>query len=502
MKTCHTVLDVVAVSDCNGNVYSTEFHVNFEDLILDYTTISVLGIHTRRNQPNQGRAFSSLSEPREKIISIPPFPNESGSYFSTQRVHNLNAEIEPEWCDIFCNDQKCPEINAFVGPDNLLTFMECALHLGEDYVGIPTSQFTCTSSDRNSAGREVSDGLLLNIADSNYSSKEELLPQKVFTRKPSPSTLRHLHLVEGQNKIMCKNRSSGTTAEFSVFLYARTDKIIIMDIDGTVTRSDVRGYIESVYFGIYDYTHEGIVAFLSTLKESSDCHFLYLTSRPISHIKETRLLLLNAKDSTLKGTVTGQRLPIGPVFSNTETSMAAAYRELISKDTVAFKSSTLLAISSVFQRAKEVPVDSFYPRCGPISHDTICITDEIFCESTHPTPLTSPFLFGIGNKVTDAISYKIAGVSDGHILVVDTDSNIRVWVDDRSVAPTTSVKSSSNIITVNSSGDKVVQTEHNDNNDKYLISKEFPIVPHFHSYSDPSLLSYLQRLACSDKNEI
>ena len=501
MRICHTVLDVVAVSDCNGNVYSTEFHVNFEDLILDYTTISILGIHTRRNHLNQGRAFSSLVESREKTVSIPPLPNESGSYLSTQPLHNINPEIEPEWCDIFCNDQKCPEINAFVGPDNLLTFLECTLHRGEDYVGLPTSQFTCASDNRNAAGRDGSDELLLNITD----SKEELLPSKVLTRKPSPSTLRHLHLIEGQNKIVCKNRSSGTTAEFSVFLYARTDKIIIMDIDGTVTRSDVRGYIESVYFGTYDYTHEGIVAFSRTLKESSNCHFLYLTSRPISHIKETRLLLLNAKDSSTKGAVAVQRLPMGPVFSNTETSMAAAYRELISKDTVAFKSSTLLAISSVFQRAIEAPAGSFNPQLGSKPHDTICITDEVFCESSHSTPFSSPFLFGIGNKIADAIAYKIAGVSDGHILVIDTDSNIRVWVDDRSVSPctpTSSMKSSPNIISVTSIGDNVLQTEQINNDDKHLISKEIPIMPHFQSYSDPSLISYLQRLACTEKNEM
>lgn len=502
MKICHTALDVVAVSDCNGDIYSTEFHVNFADPILDYTTISVLGIHTRRNHLNQGRAFYSstrLSEGSgQQCVSTPPLLSNPGGYESTQQSQKLDNEKEPEWCDMFCNGQKCPEINAFIGPDDMLTFLEYILHVKEHPLGLPTSQFTDTNNDTDNATREASNVLLLDAAAFDQLSKEHLLPPRIFTRKPSPSTLKHFHLREGQNMILCKNKSSGTVAEFSVFLYHKADKIIIMDIDGTVTRSDIRGYIESVYFGVYDYTHEGIVAFLCALQEISNCHFLYLTSRPISHIKETRLLLQNAKDNPMTAATAEQRLPVGPVFSNTETLMTAAYRELISKNTAALKGSILLTVSAVFERAAMASTENFPLRISSQSHETIYKADELAYNNTHSTPFYSPFLFGIGNKVADAIAYKTAGVPEGHILVVDTNSKIRVWVDSRSTEPNTENSSdttSSNPIAVNNNGEKVPHMKKNIYIATNLIRDELHPVLSFQSYADPSLLSYLQHLA-------
>lgn len=39
----------------------------------------------------------------------------------------------------------------------------------------------------------------------------------------------------------------------------------VIDVDGTLTRSDVRGYVETVFLGMYDYVHPGVARFLNSM---------------------------------------------------------------------------------------------------------------------------------------------------------------------------------------------------------------------------------------------
>ncbi len=43
----------------------------------------------------------------------------------------------------------------------------------------------------------------------------------------------------------------------------------VVDVDGTLTRSDVRGYVETVYLGVYDYVHTGVADFLNNIVRCS-----------------------------------------------------------------------------------------------------------------------------------------------------------------------------------------------------------------------------------------
>lgn len=248
MKICTTALDVVAVSDRHGNIYCTKFHVQFQESILDYTALSLLGIHTRRNHPNQSKAFTS-----EKLHSI-------SASNSSSNVHNdidnedididINKQkkldkqyllqqnqIEPEWCSIFCNNQKCSEILAFIGVDDLLVFIDKNENENEEY--------------EQSKAHEIFIPTDTNDVNSTIRQQQYQRRTYDFTYTPSSKLLKYLHLNKGCNKIVCKNRLSGVVAEFNVFLYEYTDKLVIMDIDGTVTKSDIRGYFESVYLGTY-----------------------------------------------------------------------------------------------------------------------------------------------------------------------------------------------------------------------------------------------------------
>ena len=514
-------LDVVAVSDCNGNIHSTEFHVNFEEALLDYATMSILGIHTRRNHVSQGRTFFSREKPEDqsrRTLSTPDhsiksdlsaieIPSEIPLDVYRPNHRPVPAArrnvIEPEWCDIFCNDQKCPEIMAFIGPDNLLMFLESSIVKNEG----KASSRPYSANIGESKVDSLEPRLSVLHGDEKVPPNEQKLVGK-FSRTPSSATLKLFHLNKGCNKIICKNRASGTIAHFSVFLYDKTDKIVIMDVDGTVTRSDIRGYVESVYFGIYDYTHDGIVAFLNSLVESCSCHVLYLTSRPISHLKETRLLLRNARDKTAEG----RMLPVGPVFTNTETMMTAAYRELIAKNTVALKSSILLNISNVFKTAASVT------RRMP-AHTSLTSDSESRIGVLVPPPWCTPFLFGIGNKVADAIAYRLAGVVEGSILIIDPTSKVCVWVDTRTHSSSpegvdvlrqkdrsdcvlhmaecridggvgTHNDGDNSLITSNNSSKDQRNTEKEDMKSDLMTSRAA-----FDNYSDPSLLQYLKRIS-------
>jgi len=109
-----------------------------------------------------------------------------------------------------------------------------------------------------------------------------------------------------------------------------------------VTKSDVRGYAETVYGGVYSYTHEGVCGFLHAATAALDAHVLYLTARPITHMAETRALLARASDSGAasgsgSGNGAGVGLPRGPALCNREMLAEAFYRELVLKNTVTLK---------------------------------------------------------------------------------------------------------------------------------------------------------------------
>lgn len=62
-------------------------------------------------------------------------------------------------------------------------------------------------------------------------------------------------------------------------------KIIISDVDGTITKSDMLGHVLP-RFG-KDWSHKGIAKLYTTIKKNG-YEFLYLTSRPIGQADMTR----------------------------------------------------------------------------------------------------------------------------------------------------------------------------------------------------------------------
>jgi phosphatidate phosphatase PAH1 len=238
---------------------------------------------------------------------------------------------------------------------------------------------------------------------------------------PSASTILGFCLKRGENCMRCGNEEIGF-ASFSIWFWEISDKIIVVDIDGTITKSNVRGYFETVFRGTYDHIHDGVVGFLLML-ENMGANVLYLTARPLSHIEETRLLLKNVRED-------GISLPAGPLFTNRGGAMTSLYMELIAQATSSFKFSVLRDVCNVFKMAHEKR-----PNITSVNADTEGKTSgvaepiesgEILSHSALSDQYSNPIIMGIGNKETDSLAYYCAGVPSKHIFLLEKSGEITV----------------------------------------------------------------------------
>lgn len=320
-------MDVICVYDDNGMPHCTDFHVKFKSPLLDDATIAVLGLSEDaiRNTDQQDSVFPVVS------------PGEIEQ--AATRAHMMGQAMQRnDFVQIQCNDKIIPEITAFIGEELFLHFLD----------------------------RE--DGS--------------------FSKTPSASIINKLELKMGKNSITCIHFGSTLVKEFNIWRFDKNQQLVIMDIDGTITKSDITGYIQTVYMGMFSYIHDGIVPFLNSLKDAYKYAFIYLTARPLIHQKETRQLLQGIKDGAFT-------MPDGPLFPSKDRMMVALYREMISKTTMQLKTEILTSIKQVFLRAG----------CRNIS----------------------PFALGIGNKEADALAYNLAGLNAENILLIDKQSRIEVW---------------------------------------------------------------------------
>lgn len=112
---------------------------------------------------------------------------------------------------------------------------------------------------------------------------------------PSSLQLNRMNLKPGKNTITfkCHSRITGTqTLSCDIHLWDYKDKIIISDVDGTITKSDVMGHIMPILGK--DWTHEG-VAKLFNLITNNGYKIIYLTARALCQVKMTKKYLKGIK---------------------------------------------------------------------------------------------------------------------------------------------------------------------------------------------------------------
>ena len=218
--------------------------------------------------------------------------------------------------------------------------------------------------------------------------KEELKKKdnNLFKKKyksffPSSHQLKELDLKEGRNDIcfVCKTSSSGVqTLKSSIYLWPSTSKIVISDVDGTITRSDVLGQV--LPFLGRDWTHEGVTDLFTEITKRG-YKILYLTARAIGQSTMTK----NYLDSLIQEK---KSLPEGPLFMSPDGLFTSLKREVIERKPHLLKIPLLTELKNLFPDG------------------------------------TKPFFAGFGNRETDGVAYRYLDVPLNNIFIIDTRSNV------------------------------------------------------------------------------
>ena len=218
-----------------------------------------------------------------------------------------------------------------------------------------------------------------NLSDVSSNSSEKNIKKKFRMKKSSklPShILEKMDLKEGMNEI--QYIVDGFTINSNIYLWNYSDKIVISDFDGTVTRSDVIGQI-GVYFGI-DWTHKYIAKLYSHIVNNG-YKMLYVTARTMYMQSSTKNSLNNIKQD-------GFSMPVGPMMMNESGYVDAIKTEIIDKVPQEFKIECLLNLLKLF------PSD------------------------------VEPFYAGFGNKPSDKIAYEKIGIDPGKIYIINEKGEV------------------------------------------------------------------------------
>jgi LNS2 (Lipin/Ned1/Smp2)/lipin, N-terminal conserved region/Lipin/Ned1/Smp2 multi-domain protein middle domain len=201
-----------------------------------------------------------------------------------------------------------------------------------------------------------------------------------FSLTPTSEVLAELDLRPGPNAIRFIVEASSAEVDCRIFLWGPDTKIVISDVDGTITRSDVLGHVLPAVGR--DWSHVGVAGLYTEIAKHG-YKFMYLTARPIGMASTTRDFL----HSVTQG---GARLPNGPVLMSPNRLVESFTREVIRRKPQEFKIAALREVRSLFAMDY------------------------------------NPFHAGFGNRDTDVISYRAVGLVPHRIFVVNTAAELVV----------------------------------------------------------------------------
>ncbi|XP_075087179.1 phosphatidate phosphatase PAH1-like isoform X2 [Nicotiana tabacum] len=214
-------------------------------------------------------------------------------------------------------------------------------------------------------------------------AKESPRKQLVRTNVPSSDQIESLKLKEGQNLVtfIFSTRVLGEQkVEAHIYLWKWNTRIVISDVDGTITKSDVLGQFMPLVGK--DWTHSGIARLFSAIKENG-YQLLFLSARAIVQAYLTKSFLFNLKQD-------GKSLPPGPVVISPDGLFPSLYREVIRRAPHEFKIACLEDIKALF------PADY------------------------------NPFYAGFGNRDTDELSYRKIGIPKGKIFIINPKGEVAI----------------------------------------------------------------------------
>lgn len=229
------------------------------------------------------------------------------------------------------------------------------------------------------------------------------------TLRLTSEQLKSMDLKSGPNSMsFTVNRA---TCYATLYYWRHDVPIVISDIDGTITKSDVLGHVLNTIGR--DWTHQG-VAKLYTEIASNGYNFLYLTSRSVGQADTTR----NYLDGVVQE---GYRLPKGPVILSPDRTMAALRREVYLRKPEIFKMACLRDIMALFSGHgghHNGPTTSADP------NNVLTPTTSGALLGPSRGRSGSPFYAGFGNRLTDALSYRSVNIPSTRIFTINSLSEI------------------------------------------------------------------------------
>mmetsp|Transcript_27972 Transcript_27972/g.32254 ORF Transcript_27972/g.32254 Transcript_27972/m.32254 type:complete len:372 (+) Transcript_27972:128-1243(+) len=244
-----------------------------------------------------------------------------------------------------------------------------------------------------------------------------------YSKKPPSSTLEMLVLDQiiqpgAKNLILFTAQYHRIERKIKLFsnmhMWSSTDSIVVSDIDGTVTKSDIRGVLNTVLTEGYTYAHPGICKLYSDLVKCADyksettccvtqtvkmskLRFLYLTSRPLVLLDMTRKFLISLRQTSGIDDIHGTRsaLPVGPVMCHPGSLPAVLTMELVTKSADKFK-------ADVLRRQINIP----------------------FAAAGRNINEKKLYIAAFGNKMTDARAYESVGMNSEDVYIINKKSDI------------------------------------------------------------------------------
>jgi len=211
-------------------------------------------------------------------------------------------------------------------------------------------------------------------------------------------------------------------ARASIFLWKASDRVVISDIDGTLTRSNGRGVLGTILTDRYEAaSHSGVCHLLSRLANSSSSQtvtpsnelsssapttrVVYLTSRPIRLAPLTRAFLSGLAQHTEQEQREPAKffLPQGPLLGFGGSLSRVLAMELLSKTTQAFKAGELEKhVAGPLRRARK--------------HEQF--------ESADKNNNNKMFVAAFGNNLNDIQAYHRIGINLDNIFLIDKNSRM------------------------------------------------------------------------------
>ncbi|XP_028380572.1 phosphatidate phosphatase LPIN3 isoform X1 [Phyllostomus discolor] len=192
----------------------------------------------------------------------------------------------------------------------------------------------------------------------------------------SSDQIRQLNLQEGANEVVFSvtTQYQGTCrCRATIYLWRWDDKVVISDIDGTITKSDALGHILPQLGK--DWTHQGITSLYHRI-HLNGYKFLYCSARAIGMADLTKGYLQWVSER-------GCGLPKGPILLSPSSLFSALHREVIEKKPEVFKIACLSDIQQLF------------------------------------LPQGQPFYAAFGNRPNDVTAYRHVGLPESRIFTVN-----------------------------------------------------------------------------------